>query len=122
MLLVSAPRRVDGRSDPQNVPSALFGLGYMYLAGYGVVLDHRKAFKYFSQAAEQAWLSALILAVHGLPLFGVKTRSRSLESEPLPVLATIGSACVTIVVILCSAHGRTTLMMFILDVVLPPDM
>ncbi len=26
----------------------------MYLAGYGVVLDHRKAFKYFSQAAEQA--------------------------------------------------------------------
>ena len=41
------------------MPSALFGLGYMYLAGYGVVLDHRKAFKYFSQAAEQARLLLL---------------------------------------------------------------
>ena len=46
-----------GDMTPQNVPSALFGLGYMYLAGYGVALDHRKAFKYFSQAAEQARLA-----------------------------------------------------------------
>ena len=52
-------------TDPQNVPSALFGLGYMYLAGYGVVLDHRKAFKYFSQAAEQARLLPPV-TLHGV--------------------------------------------------------
>ena len=62
----SAPWCADACSDPQNVPSALFGLGYMYLAGYGVVLDHRKAFKYFSQAAEQARLLPPRAAVYGL--------------------------------------------------------
>jgi SEL1 protein len=31
-------------------PSALYGLGYMHLAGYGVPKDYDKAFKYFTQA------------------------------------------------------------------------
>ena len=34
-------------------PNALYGLGYMHLAGAGVPEDARKALKYFTAASEQ---------------------------------------------------------------------
>jgi Sel1 repeat len=38
-----------------NHASAQYGLGYMHLVGHGVAMNHRKAYKYFSSAAEQVW-------------------------------------------------------------------
>jgi Sel1 repeat len=35
-----------------NQPSALYGLGYLHLAGYGVHKNYKKAFHYFEQAAQ----------------------------------------------------------------------
>ena len=40
-----------------NHASAQYGLGYMHLVGHGVAMNHRKAYKYFSSAAEQVGLS-----------------------------------------------------------------
>lgn len=37
----------------QDHPSALYGLGYLHLAGYGVPKDHRKALRYFETAVKQ---------------------------------------------------------------------
>lgn len=37
----------------KNHPSALYGLGYLHLAGFGVPKDAKKAFKYFTAAGEQ---------------------------------------------------------------------
>lgn len=37
-----------------NHASAQYGLGYMHLVGHGVAMNHRKAYKHFSSAAEQA--------------------------------------------------------------------
>ena len=41
-------------------PSALFGLGYMHLSGYGVDKDVKKAFQFFAAAAEQVSLFVVI--------------------------------------------------------------
>ena len=35
-----------------NHAGALYGLGYMHLTGHGVPVDHKKAYKHFSSAAE----------------------------------------------------------------------
>ena len=34
-------------------PSALYGLGYLHLAGFGVPADAKKALKFFTAASEQ---------------------------------------------------------------------
>ena len=47
-----------GRRAEKNQASALYGLGYMHLSGMGVPRDARKAFKYFTLAAEQVRLPA----------------------------------------------------------------
>ena len=45
-----------------NHASAHYGLGYMHLVGHGVAMNHRKAYKYFSSAAEQ--VRRLPLQIH----------------------------------------------------------
>lgn len=40
------------RGAEKSHPSALYGLGYAYLGGYGVPKDAKKAFKYFTAAGE----------------------------------------------------------------------
>lgn len=47
----------------QNHAGAQYGLGYMHLAGHGVAMDHRKAYKYFSAAAEQVNMPNRTLAL-----------------------------------------------------------
>jgi SEL1 protein len=48
----------------RNHPSALFGLGYLHLSGFGVPKDAKKAFKYFTAAAEQVRIWAVLISVH----------------------------------------------------------
>ena len=40
------------RGAEKSHPSALYGLGYAYLGGFGVPKDAKKAFKYFTAAGE----------------------------------------------------------------------
>ena len=40
----------------QGNPVGQSGLGLMYMYGRGVEQDYTKAFKYFSQAADQGWV------------------------------------------------------------------
>jgi Sel1 repeat len=62
--------------DANNHPSALYGLGYMHLSGYGVPMDHRKAFKFFSAAAEQVGRFQGFWGVQGLRCRGIERFGR----------------------------------------------
>ncbi len=59
-----------------NHAGAQYGLGYMHLAGHGVAMDHRKAYKYFSSAAEQVRPQHLVITDIQVDLSSVAVDNR----------------------------------------------
>jgi TPR repeat protein len=77
--------------DFRNNSFVASGLGILYLYGKGVEKDYKKAFEYFSKAAEQSWVDGqLYLGKHLLQLQISEYFSKAAENSWVDGLLYLG--------------------------------